>query len=117
MQFQESCYQLSDTEATRAEAAAECRPGHLVDITSREEKNFVSGLVNRSEAGGAWIGLLKTLKWSDGPLFVHEPWQNIVTNDAHSCFRLRSDRDYRWDDYDCDSMIKFVCKYEGILKC
>ena len=61
-----------------------------------------------------WIGLLKTLMWSDGSPFVHEPWQDIRTNDGKSCFGLREDRGYRWDDLYCHRMDKFVCEYEGM---
>ena len=103
--FQQSCYNLSDTEASRADAATAWRPGHLVHITSREEQDFVTGLMDKGDVRDVWTGLLKTLEWSDGFPFVHDPCQNIVTNERQPCFRLHKSEDYRWDDYYCDQAL------------
>ena len=112
--FQESCYQLSDATKLRAEASAACRPGHLVDITSPEEQKFVTRLLEENNVTEIWIGLLKTLVWSDGSPFVHEPWQEIETTDGASCFRLRKSRSMRWDDKPCGETFRSICEYEGI---
>ena len=105
---------MNDTGISRAEAAAACKPGHLVDITSREEQNFVTGLMEGSGVRDAWIGLLKTLVWSDGSPFVHEPWQDIVTYNGVSCFRLRKSKGFRWHDKPCYETFRSICEYEGI---
>ena len=44
--FQTSCYKLSDTGAPRADAAVACKPGHLVDIASKEEQDFVATILS-----------------------------------------------------------------------
>ena len=96
-------------------AAVACRPGHLVDITSMEEQDFVVKLLTEAEVKDAWFGLLKTntLIWSDGSSVVRESWQDIRTGGGRQCFRLDQSKGYSWNDKSCDEKYYFVCEYEG----
>ena len=54
--FQRSCYKVNNTKLQRHEAAQACGPdGHLADITSPEEQEFVN-LLTATGSGDAWFG-------------------------------------------------------------
>ena len=115
MPFKESCYHLSDTEVTRANASRACRPGHLADITTEEEQAFVVKLLKDKKVRKAWFGLLKTLSWSDGSPLIQESWQNVLINNDYldRCFRLAHSQGYRWNDIECGKTYKYICEYES----
>ena len=118
--FQQSCYKVDNTKLSRDEAARACGPnGHLTDITSSEEQEFIVNLLTASGSGDAWFGLLAnreegTLTWSNGLPLVPEPWQDIVHDEPVSCLRLREDSDYKWRDYECSEPFRFICEFKGI---
>ncbi|XP_072047592.1 uncharacterized protein [Amphiura filiformis] len=122
--FQNSCYKVLDESLTRTEAHRACTSdgGHLADITSLEEQEFIVSILKASGGGDAWFGLLKdpdaeeSLVWSDGSPLIPETWQDIDTNENTICMRLRRFSGYGWGDMTCDEEIKFVCEIEdGIL--
>ncbi|XP_072045742.1 macrophage mannose receptor 1-like [Amphiura filiformis] len=117
--FENSCYKVLDESLTRTEAHRACTSddGHLADITSLEEQEFIVSILKASGGGYAWFGLLKdpdaeaTFAWSDGsPLKHNETWQDIDTNENTICMRLREDSG--WHDRKCDREFKFVCEIE-----
>ena len=107
--FQESCYLISTTTATRAEAATACKPGHLVDITSKEEHEFVVSLLDGEE--DAWTSLVNQLVWPSRELLIHEPWQKIQTDGDGFLFRL--DQNYTWITEYGNRRLKSICEYES----
>ncbi|XP_072025067.1 uncharacterized protein [Amphiura filiformis] len=123
--FQRSCYKVTNTELSRADAASACEDsgGHLADITSLDEQEFIVSILTASGGGDAWFGMLKDLdaegeyKWSDGSPLIHdETWQDIYTYyDAIPdviCMRLREGSEYGWRDDRCSEKYKFVCELE-----
>ncbi|XP_072025077.1 macrophage mannose receptor 1-like isoform X2 [Amphiura filiformis] len=115
--FQNSCYKVLDESLTRTEAHRACTSddGHLADITSSEEQEFIVSILKASGGGDAWFGLLKDpdakFAWSDGsPLKHNETWQDIDTNENTVCMRLRENSG--WHDRKCDREFKFVCEIE-----
>ena len=120
--FQQSCYKVNNTKLPRDEAARACGPdGHLADITSPEEQEFIATLLNATVSGDAWFGLFvnpennETLTWSNGLPFIPESWQHIVQDESVFCIRLREDSSgYTWQDRDCGLPFRFICEFEGI---
>ena len=87
--FQQSCYKVNNTKLPRGEAAQACGPdGHLADITSAEEQEFIVNILIESGIGDAWFGLLLnpdggTSTWSNGSFLEQESWQDIHTDDRY----------------------------------
>ena len=83
------CYKFSDFETEWLRAKMECElpiipdpidsqhKAHLVSITSKEENNFVSSLLQEGDT--AWIGGTKlgdgSWIWIDGSVWSYENWE------------------------------------------
>ena len=118
MAFQDSCYQLHTARETRTEAEEACKPlGHLVDITSIKEDDFILKLLYKSDTEDAWFGLVKTDVWSDGTPLVPMDWHDIIADGGDTCFRLdKIDDYYRWNDSSCDEEYHCLCERNGKYK-
>ncbi|XP_072039324.1 uncharacterized protein [Amphiura filiformis] len=121
--FKRSCYKVNNTELPRADAATACEGsgGHLAEITSLQEQEFIVSILKASGGGSAWFGLLKDQNsegefiWSDGSPLIHETWHDIDTYTMYyddNCMQLREDSDYGWRDVSCNYKYKFVCESE-----
>ena len=109
---QNSCYKVNNTKLSRTNAAEACQPGHLVDIRSQDELNFVISLLIRSGGGDAWFGLLKSLSWPDGSSLQPGSWYDIKQDGNSVCFQL-DNPSYIWNDVSCEDTNRYVCEYEG----
>ena len=122
-----SCYRLSTSSGTWSEANSRCQQflqGHLVDITSLGEQQFVEKLLSDSDVQDAWFGLRRLLTLSDDSYLEPATWQNIVADDDSTCFQIHFNRGYfedrKWLDVPCDEDYGFICETEGrwvLIRC
>ena len=114
--FQSSCYFISQNRHTREKAAEACEDlgGHLADITSEAEQNFLVDLMAKSGVGDAWFGLtyeLNQKKWSDGSKLEEAQWYKLHLNSETSCIRIQKNGD--WNDRKCKKEFRYICEREG----
>ncbi|XP_072045434.1 uncharacterized protein [Amphiura filiformis] len=118
--FQTSCYKVSNEQRTRSEAREACESdgGHLADIRSSDENEFIIRIIKASGGGTTWFGLLEDSNtpgeyiWSDRSPLIHEAWHDIDTDRDDICMRLRRGSDYAWRDDNCDDDNRFVCELQ-----
>ncbi|XP_072047477.1 uncharacterized protein [Amphiura filiformis] len=118
--FQTSCYKVSNEQRTRSEAREACESdgGHLADIRSSDENEFIISIIKASGGGTTWFGLLEDSNtpgeyiWSDGSPLIHETWHDIDTDRDDICMRLRRMSGYAWRDDNCDDDNRFVCELQ-----
>ena len=107
---------MSNNKLPRDKAAQACGPdGHLADITSPMEQEFIVNILTESGRGDAWFGLLLnpydgTSTWSDGSLRTPESWQDVYTDKLVPCIRLREASDYAWRDEECGVPFRFIMR-------
>ena len=113
---------LSRTPKTWVEAddvcANEITGGHLVDIESEDEQDFVEDLLFTmftSRIEYAWFGLRRLYEWSDGSPQVVAKWQHLYTDDTGTCFRIHeASGSYEWRDHNSfEKEYRFLCEIEG----
>ena len=99
----------------------EFEAGHLVDITTQEEQNYLAKILTEKRSDDVWIGLTSTAKseplfWSDGSAPNFTAWDidgNGVRNEDEKCVRMRADRNYKWDDRSCTEYdFGYVCEFQ-----
>ncbi|XP_077998787.1 C-type lectin lectoxin-Thr1-like [Glandiceps talaboti] len=123
-----NCYRFFDCAVEWTFAEAECQIasplGHLASIHSDEENNFVFGLQGGSH--NIWIGLNDRAEkdvyvWSDNTEFGYFTWQPGEPNNSCGLFceercveQTLGDFVGRWNDQDCSSNRRYVCKMPDI---
>lgn len=110
-----------------AERLTECSmQGHLVSITSQQEKDFVDALFQDSPTDrfGYWIGLNDksqegTFEWTTGETLSFTSWSEDEPNNlseehcVHTSIRNGTLRDRTWNDEDCDSRkFPYIVEYD-----
>ncbi|XP_074051652.1 C-type lectin domain family 4 member K-like isoform X2 [Macrotis lagotis] len=117
-----SLYYFSCTDKSWAEAEEYCmsQSSHLASVTSVDEQKFLS---EKSNVHWHWIGLTRredkmTFHWTDGTSYdanktkafwnSNEP--NNLNNNEH-CVHLSRKGLTSWNDLNCNSSIKFICKW------
>ncbi|XP_077998784.1 lectin BRA-3-like [Glandiceps talaboti] len=114
-----NCYSFIDAENDwiKAESACKSFGGHLASIHSRQENEFVVGLLPSSQK--VWIGLNDKdwegeFAWSDGSDVEYTNWANNAPDDKRgedcTAYNPSLTTSSQWDDMDCNKEYKFVCK-------
>ncbi|XP_043229343.1 lectin BRA-3-like [Amphibalanus amphitrite] len=120
-EFEGSCYWRSTYPATWSAAVTACPTvgdgSQIASIHSLVENSFVMETYNYGET---WIGLNDLgaegqFAWSDGADLDFTNWQPGQPDnlDNEDCVWMPHPKDPsggRWDDYDCDSSLFFLCK-------
>ncbi|XP_071943699.1 uncharacterized protein [Antedon mediterranea] len=112
------CFALSPA-LTFQEAQRSCENdnGNLVVLTDPDIGSFVQQRARDLYAGDLWIGLSdrrreRNFEWVTGeqPTFYDfaQGGRNGGTN--QNCVRLRSVDDYKWDDYNCNRKLGYICQ-------
>ena len=108
----------------QAEAVKSCidefEAGHVVDITTQNEQDYLAGILSNVSSEDVWIGLTSTAKnnslfWSDGSALNFTAWDmggNGVRNEDEQCVRMRADSNYKWDDRSCNKYFGYVCEFQ-----
>ncbi|XP_071940974.1 macrophage mannose receptor 1-like [Antedon mediterranea] len=113
------CYYLSSTDGTWSEARDNCRGmgGDLASIHNDNENNYINSLQTTSSSGNIWIGLndltyQMSFTWSDGSDTDYTIWNTNEPNNhqgsSEDCVEMYTNR--AWNDNDCASRRKFICK-------
>ncbi|XP_048239843.1 perlucin-like [Haliotis rufescens] len=117
----DSCYWISTTVASFAEAKTYCQymQSHLARITSKVEDDFLRGHVRRRGKGtDYWLGATdmnvegKWL-WEGNKAMTYTNWdRNNPNNDkgVENCLGLRKEFNYKWNDYQCHHRLNFICE-------
>ena len=125
------CYKFSDFETEWLNAKEACElpimpdpidsqhKAHLVSITSREENNFVSSLLQEGDM--AWIGGTKigdgSWIWIDGNVWSYENWGTSSEEQQQqhdSLAMIKHDENARngvWYGFHRDTNSGYVCQY------
>ncbi|CAG5132626.1 unnamed protein product, partial [Candidula unifasciata] len=117
------CYSFSPEVASWLDAASVCQVygGRLVQIESQEKNDFIAAQMAHKHVEDAWIGgtcryhpsiweWVPSLKPIRGYLnwFKGEP--NSRKSQAEQCMQIRKLHQYKWNDYPCLLLIRFICE-------
>ncbi|XP_025113809.1 perlucin-like protein [Pomacea canaliculata] len=115
-QMDESCYALLDQQVTWLKAREYCVAvgGHLVEIDSEDENNFILNLLKTHGATGSWIGLQDLIEeghflWTTTQRqAVYTNWASGEPDDlsGEDCVWITNDPGYRagaWNDDKCET--------------
>jgi len=117
--YHETCLRVFEKRLSGFEAETVCREesqlglsGHLASIHSEEEDNFIAD--SFYEFGG-WIGGHDLIneeewQWSDESPFNYHNWQRGEPNNAENNEHCASWNRSGWNDAECLSKKKFLCK-------
>ena len=121
--FDTSCYLFETSEDIHEDAEAYCGSLHLVYINSNKEQAYLAERCRYISADiDYWIGLTRNngaFIWMDATALLYTNWESSSSDDGSACIKLRENRDYEWDDQDCDDQNAYICETEidsGILK-
>lgn len=90
--------------------------GHLTSIRSSAENTFVTSLITGVTI--MWFGFNDrsaegNFEWSDRSNVTYENWYQRAPNNqygAEDCGVVRINDTGAWDDYNCTSLLYFVCR-------
>uniref|UniRef100_A0A8C4F7R3 C-type lectin domain-containing protein n=1 Tax=Dicentrarchus labrax TaxID=13489 RepID=A0A8C4F7R3_DICLA len=92
---------------TWSEAQSYCRE-HYTDLASVRNQAENDQIENMNQNRSVWIGLYRdSWKWSDGSPTSFTYWNNNEPNGDYACAVIHNGR---WEDYDCDTTLYFVCE-------
>ena len=118
--FQDSSYKICKTTMQQSSAAEACTDfgGHLVDITTQEEQDYLAGVLSERNSSDVWIGLTSSTKggplfWSDGSSLEFKAWDILGRNENQTCIRMNNAYNYRWGDRGCNWSYGYVCELAG----
>ncbi|XP_025097814.1 low affinity immunoglobulin epsilon Fc receptor-like isoform X2 [Pomacea canaliculata] len=125
--FAGSCYLLGTDAVTWTDAEGMCRllSANLVEITSKEESDFISRFLSGHSAISTWIGAtdifsegkfvwmpegepVNFTNWAPG-----EPNHNTGTG-SEDCVILDENRSWHWNDIACTTAAYFVCEMSDL---
>ncbi|XP_072486385.1 C-type lectin domain family 4 member K-like [Notamacropus eugenii] len=120
--YKGNMYYFSCATKPWAEAEKICvsKGSHLTSVTSEDEQKFLSEKTNGIDH---WNGLnrrkdQKTFSWTDGTLYddakTKEFWKAGEPNndkDNEHCVHFGSKELRSWNDLNCKSSLKFICKW------
>ncbi|GFR60316.1 C-type lectin [Elysia marginata] len=137
--FQDSCYQLFYARFYDWQTEDKCNAtggGHVLEINSAEERDFVKGFLNtapprRKRLGefpltSVWLGATDSavegeFRWlSDNSEIDFQDWArgqpaNIASNRmSQDCVALDLFQDWRWDDVSCHNTNALVCEIKNV---
>ncbi|XP_051245138.1 macrophage mannose receptor 1-like isoform X2 [Dicentrarchus labrax] len=108
------CYHMTSSSfiyvnesKTWSEAQSYCRE-HYTDLASVRNQAENDQIENMNQNRSVWIGLYRdSWKWSDGSPTSFTYWNNNEPNGDYACAVIHNGR---WEDYDCDTTLYFVCE-------
>ncbi|XP_042349931.1 C-type lectin domain family 4 member M-like isoform X2 [Plectropomus leopardus] len=116
--FHVNCYFISEEKKSWSSSRQDCiaKGADLVIINSREEQEFVRGLLRTDE--DAWIGLTDSLKegtwtWVDGTPVTTAFWQQNQPNNYkgnQDCGEAVHKSSGQWNDMICSYEQMFICE-------
>ncbi|XP_062839498.1 C-type lectin lectoxin-Thr1 [Anolis carolinensis] len=134
LSYRKDCYKFFSFKVSWIEAEKICQdymPGaHLTSVDSFAEMSEIDTYVldNYNYFENVWIGLYRVGKnksipaekikwfWSDGSSSRYRYWDEGEPNNKNyreNCVELLHDTGFRyWNDEDCDSKRRFLCKYK-----
>ena len=119
--FRNACYKFFNEKKDWNAADKACRQfgARLTSIHSKEEADFVRGLVDQSSFHNTWIGGYwggYSFQWIDGSTFnftywdANEPKTYRDGREIFYCIEIR-ESSHKWNDKHCwNSLQNFVCK-------
>ena len=118
--FQGSCYKIYSTVRTNSDARDECtrEGGHLVDVTTQEEQDYLAEILTAAGSDDVWLGLTGSedhapLFWTDGSPLNFTAWDSNGRNKGETCVKMNIAENYKWGDKSCSHSTGYVCEFES----
>ncbi|XP_053379574.1 uncharacterized protein DDB_G0271670-like isoform X3 [Mercenaria mercenaria] len=126
-QFGNKCYESVQTKMSWAKAETTCqgKRGHLADISSQQEQDFLYHFLESIKSHTVWLGLHdrneeERFEWTSGNPVVYTNWKNdrkdAFYHNKHDCVYMTVNG--TWDDINCgfDGVSStyvhaYVCQY------
>ena len=114
-----SCYFISKTKRNWANARDDCirRGSYLVEVQSKEEDDFLKGILMTEGEVTHWMGgndLLKEGQWvwqQSGKPFIYTNWnpgQPTNLNGEEHCLQYMNE--IKWNDAPCHNQYVYICE-------
>ena len=123
--FNGKTYLLYDVPLLWSEAEKYCENmgGHLADISTYEENEFIKQLISKGEKTGYWLGATDEIsegewKWVTGAAFSFTDWYGDNpnnTNGTEHYLEIRKDYDNQWNDDTIDKFSSSVLLSQGFI--
>ncbi|XP_036412742.1 macrophage mannose receptor 1-like [Colossoma macropomum] len=90
---------------TQSEAREACRANHT-DLVTDEDNAALTNLTNMTGISGAWIGLYRSYKWSNGD---NVTFSNLTGDCRSECCCAAMKADGSWERLQCTEKRNFMC--------
>ncbi|XP_048240318.1 perlucin-like [Haliotis rufescens] len=124
IRYGNSCYMFVGTTETWVEASQQClmRGSALAAIETAEENAFITGYLKvfgdiganmQTWIGGSDVEIEGIWKWaSSGERVTYTNWAPTEPDETGDCMVIwpAGGYNYRWADYPCHSLAKFICE-------